>query len=823
MIYTASQLAQLLNTRLVGDGGISISSVCTDSRTLSHPQGAMFVAIAGRNHNGHRFVGELYGQGVRCFMVERTFVPQGPMPEATLLMVDSPLRALQHMAAKHRQSFGYPVIGITGSNGKTVVKEWLGQLLAATHRVVRSPRSYNSQLGVPLAVLQMGPDFDLGIFEAGISHPGEMCRLAPIISPDVGILTNIGQPHQEHFESLAQKAEEKLLLFESCRVLIYCADSPTVVQAIERSGALKHVERLAWGAEGSQAQVELLEAQPDGSSTRIVARHRGQRIGFSIPFADRASVENAMHCLCAMLHLGVGADIIAQQMPLLSPVAMRLELKNGANGSAIINDSYNSDLGSLRIALDFMAQQPHPRRVLILSDIEQSGLAPDALYAEVAQLAAQKGVHKIIGIGPCISAHAHLFGMLKEFYPTTDELLKHLNRKQLDRTAVLIKGSRAYAFERIAAALEQKAHRTTLEVNLNAMAHNLNYYRGLLQPGVRTMAMVKAFAYGAGSVEVANLLQFQRVDYLGVAFADEGVELRDAGIGLPIIVMNPSFGTYDLIIEHGLEPEIYNLTGLHEFALALQRSRAMQPHPVHIKLDSGMHRMGFAPSDIDALLDALAAYADRISVASVFSHLAASDDPAHDAFTQQQIDLFAQTCNHIAQRIGHMPIRHILNSSGIERFAQAQFDMVRLGIGLHGVSPTAQGQLQPVSTLKTRIIQLKTLQPGDTVGYSRRGRIDRPSTIAILPIGYADGLSRRLGNGVGRMLVNGQLAPTIGNICMDTCMIDITGITAAENDEVAIFGPPALPVEAVAESMGTIAYELLTSVSRRVNRVYYQE
>ena len=823
MRYTAKQIADLLNAHIEGDGGMDISSVCTDSRTLGHPQGAMFVAIAGRNHNGHRFVNELYSRGVRCFMVEHTFAPNGPMPSATMLMVDSPLDALQQLAAEHRRTFAYPVIGITGSNGKTVVKEWLGQLLSGTHRVVRSPRSYNSQLGVPLAVLQMGPEFDLGIFEAGISQPGEMGRLARIIRPDMGILTNIGQPHQEHFDSLTHKTEEKLQLFASCKVLIYCADTSTVAQAIAHSPMLQHVAHMAWGAPSSGAQVELLQAHQHGTSTHISAQYQGQPIELDIPFADQASVENAMHCLCAMLYLGVSSTTIAQQMARLTPVAMRLELKNGVNGSAIINDSYNSDLGSLRIALDFMAQQPQPRRVLILSDIEQSGLAPEELYAEVAHLAAQRGVSKIIGIGPYISAHSHLFGMLKEFYPTTDELLKHLNRKQLHRTAVLIKGSRAFAFERITAALELKAHRTTLEVNLNAMAHNLNHYRSLLRPSVRTMAMVKAFAYGAGSVEVANLMQFQRVNYLGVAFADEGVELREAGITLPIIVMNPSFGTYDLIIEHGLEPEIYNLTGLHEFALALRRTNATLPYPVHIKLDTGMHRMGFAPDSIDALLSALGTHADQIGVASVFSHLAASDAPAHDGFTLQQIDLFRQGCDRMAQHLGHMPIRHILNSSGIERFPDAQLDMVRLGIGLHGISPTNGDKLLPVSTLKTRIIQIKTLQPGQTVGYGRCGRIDRASTIAVVPIGYADGLSRRLGNGAGRMLVNGQLAPTIGNICMDTCMIDITGIGAAENDEVTIFGPPALPVEAVAASMGTIAYELLTSVSRRVNRAYYQE
>lgn len=825
MNYTAQQIAQAAQISIEGDNNLIVNTISTDSRTIGAANGVMFVAIAGPLHDGHRFVYDLYQQGVRCFLVGQNYAPPHPMPNATLLRAESPLLALQQLAAYHRSQFHYPIVGITGSNGKTMVKEWLGQLMAHSHKVVRSPKSYNSQLGVPLAVLELDPDYNLGIFEAGISQPNEMERLSRIIRPDVGIITNIGQPHQENFESLEQKADEKLRLFESCHTLIYNADCNIIAQAVMRNPQVAQTRHLAWSSVAGKAAVTLLGSHTENGQTRITAKWRGNSIEFDIPFADQASVENAMHCLCAMLHFGINPNEIVQQMLQLSPVAMRLELKNGINGCAIINDSYNSDIGSLRIALNFMTQQRLSHRVLILSDIEQSGLSPEVLYSEVAQLTRQKGVDKIIGVGPTISAHAHLFGMGKEFYPTTDALIKQLNRSQLSHTAVLIKGSRSFAFERIAALLEQKAHRTTLEVNMNALAHNLNHYRSLLAPGVRTMVMVKAFAYGAGSVEVATLLQYQRIDYLGVAFADEGVELRQAGIDIPIMVMNPSFGTYDHIIEHKLEPEIYNITGLHEFVLALKRTNQRDPYPIHIKLDSGMHRLGFMPNDLPQLLKMLDTQADMVRVASVFSHLAVSDEPERDNFTQQQIAQFDECSEHIAKHLGYNPIRHILNSSGIERFANAQFDMVRLGIGLHGISPNTQTQnkLQTVSTLKTRIIQVKHLQVGDYVGYGLHGQIARPSTIAIIPIGYADGLSRRLGNGAGQMLVNGHLCPTIGNICMDTCMLDTTEIMAAEGDEVVIFGAPALPVWEVAQNIGTIPYELLTAISRRVNRVYYQE
>lgn len=821
MNYTASQIATILNSRVVGDGNFIVKSIATDSRTSAGVDGAMFVAVAGKNHNGHSYIEELYGQQIRCFLVDEGYSIPQKFSDATFIPTHDTLAALQRLATFHRHKFRFPIIGITGSNGKTIVKEWLNQLLAGSFSIIRSPKSYNSQIGVPLSVLQMDSRFQLGIFEAGISEVGEMEKLEPIISPEIGIFTNLGQPHQENFVSVREKADEKIKLFKNCKTLIYCSDADDVVNAVERDLAPEKISFFTWGKR-TTSTVVLRNIISLARSTQIEVEYKGEAYSFEIPFADSASVENAMHCFCAMLYFGIDLETITKRMGALTPVAMRLELKEGINGCSIINDSYNSDLGSLKIALSFMLQQKQlANRILILSDILQSGVEPDILYTEVSKLIEENGINKIIGIGPNISAHANLFKVSKEFYPCTNEFLKSFSRRQIANAVILIKGSRKFSFERIAAVLEQKSHRTTLEINMNALSHNLNYYRGLLKPNIKTMVMVKAFAYGSGSFEVANLLQFERVNYLGVAFADEGVELREAGISLPTIVMNPSFGTYDLMIDYHLEPEIYSFTGLDEFEKALEQADAPSGYPIHIKIDSGMHRLGFTRADLPKLTAALVGNR-RVKVSSIFSHLAGSDEPQHDKFTQLQIDTFRYACNTISQALGYVPIRHILNSSGIERFPNDQFDMVRLGIGLYGISAVHQEKLLPVSTLKTRVIQIKKLQAGETVGYGRKGVIDKEATIATIPIGYADGLNRRLGNGVGKVLINGKLAPTIGNICMDTCMINTSGIDVAEGDEVIIFGKD-LPLTNVSDSIGTIPYEILTSISRRVKRVYFQE
>jgi alanine racemase len=742
-------------------------------------------------------------------------------PEAAFLRVFNSLEALQKLASHHRRSYSIPVIGVTGSNGKTVVKEWLSQLLGVDFQLIRSPKSYNSQLGVPLSVLQLDSNCNLAIFEAGISQQGEMEKLEPIISPSIGIFTNIGMAHQENFPDIEAKANEKIKLFANVETLIYCTDYEVIHNLAKGLTAKGNTRLFTWGRKGDVDVLLNLAAVVEGKSVLSVV-YNDKPFDITIPFVDEASVENAMHCICAMLMLEVSMDNIARRMGNLQPVAMRLEQKEGVNGCTIINDSYNSDLGSLSIALDFLAQQrQHHQRVLILSDILQSGQPPETLYADVANLVMVKGVDRVIGVGTEISRFAHLFSRDSSFFVTTEAFIRWYTRSEFVDAAILLKGSRPFRFERISALLEQKSHRTILEIDLNALVSNLNYFRNLLKPNVKVMAMVKAFSYGTGSHEIANLLQFHRVDYLGVAFTDEGIALREAGITLPIVVLNPTFENYDLMIEYNLEPEIFSFGSLQSIISAANK-QGVYSYPIHIKIDTGMHRLGFMESDIDDLISKVE-NDPHIRVQSIFSHLAASDDAELDNFSNEQIESFEQIANRISKSIGYTPIRHILNSAGIERFPKAQFDMVRLGIGLYGISVKHGKKLQVVNSLKSYIAQIKLLPKGQTVGYNRRGVLSRSSIVATIPIGYADGLNRRLSNGTGHVLVNGTLAPIIGNVSMDTCTIDVTEIpNVAEGTEVTIFGE--LPtIEQIATQLDTIPYEVLTSVSRRVKRVYVQE
>lgn len=816
--YTTSELSNILNAKLIGKGDKIIKSVSIDSRSIVGGENVLFIALVGQNHDGHKYINELYNfHGVRAFVISKYDEALSQFDDATFLLVENSLKALQKFASFHRSKFNYPVIGITGSNGKTIVKEWLSQLLSSEYRIVRSPKSFNSQVGVPLSVLQMDSSFQYGIFEAGISLPNEMEHLQPIIAPDYGIFTNIGNAHQENFSDLKQKVNEKLKLFTNCKKLIYCKDHQIIDSVINEKG---FKNTLTWG-KSINADIQIKEVNPVNGSTSIKVSVKDKNYSFNIPFTDSASVENAMHCFCLIQSIGVESNLISSRMERLVPIAMRLELKEGINNCTIINDSYNSDLGSLSIALDFLLQQKqHAQKILILSDILQSGQLAKTLYAEVAKLIIEKKVDKLIGIGKDISEYSSLFAIEKEFYPSTNDFLESFSRRQISNSVILLKGSRTFHFERISAILERKAHRTVMEVNLNALEHNLNYFRSLLKPNVKVMVLVKAFSYGSGSFEIANLLQFHRIDYLGVAFADEGVALREAGITLPIIVLNPSFGTYELMIEYNLEPEIFNLSGFDEFVNILERS-GVDSYPIHIKIDSGMHRLGFSSEDIDALTERLRKH-PTIKVQSIFSHLASSEYNGHDDFTQNQIDNFLAIYSQISKSIGYNPTRHILNSAGIERFPNAQFEMVRLGIGLYGVSSVEQGKLQNVSTLKTHVIQVKRLHTGETVGYNRKGEITKPSTIITIPIGYADGLNRKLSNGAGRFLLNGKLVPTIGNISMDTCLLDATDVEVKEGDEVIIFGANPSIFD-LAKALETIPYEVLTSISRRVKRVYFQE
>jgi len=829
MSYSITDIAVVIGARLEGNGNREafINQLLIDSRKLLSPESSLFFAIRGDRHDAHRFIPDLYEKGVMQFVVSSLPVDPALYPKANFLLVPDTLRALQKLSSWHRHHFQIPVIGITGSNGKTIVKEWLYQLLREDKNIVRSPKSFNSQVGVPLSVWQMSADHELGIFEAGISMPGEMEHLESIISPTLGLLTNIGQAHDENFTGLAQKVEEKLILFRQAEVLVYCKDYLPVKEALETNEEYEKLSVFTWSRK-TKADLQIGKINRTATDTDIQGVYQNRFVRLKIPFTDEASLENAIHCWAVMLHLGYEQEQIAARMEFLSPVAMRLELKEGINNCSIINDSYNSDLGSLSIALDFLNQQKqHPKKTLILSDILQSGKSEESLYSEVAELLLRKGVTRIIGVGEAISRQSGKFPMEYSFYPSTAEFLRQYNPSFFRDETILLKGARSFGFEEIGKVLQQKAHETVMEVNLSAIVHNLNYYRSKLPSGTKLMAMVKAFSYGSGSFEIANVLQFHHADYLAVAYADEGIELRKAGITLPIMVMNPEEQSYDSMIQYNLEPEIFSFRVLGLFDEAARRNRmgmeGDRKLPIHIKLDTGMHRLGFEEKEINELIVRIR-NSKSLSIRSVFSHLAGSDEAEHDGFTHLQIQRFDAMSRAITQHFNYPVLRHILNSAGISRFPSGVFDMVRLGIGLYGIgaSEEEQAHLQHVSTLKTTISQIRQIPQGDSIGYSRKGLASHPMQIATVPIGYADGLSRKLSNGRGRMLVHGKMAPIVGNVCMDMCMIDITDIAAQEGEEVIVFGEE-YPIQRIAKDLGTIPYEVLTNVSRRVKRVYFQE
>lgn len=827
MNYSLANINTIIRGTLHGNlsENNSVRNLLIDSRKISNAETSLFFAIKGERNDGHLFIPDLYEKGLRAFVVSALPGNISSMPHASFILVEDTLKALQELAAHHRRAFQIPVIGITGSNGKTIVKEWLFQLMREDKNIVRSPKSFNSQVGVPLSVWQISEENNLAIFEAGISKPGEMKLLNTIVHPTIGLITNIGQAHDENFENQKQKLTEKLKLFREAETIIYCKDYLLIQEEITTNKHFADLKLFSWSR---KAKADLLVGRitKAATDTEIQAVFNNDFIKINIPFTDEASIENAIHCWALMLSMGYDNGVITERMKLLSPVAMRLELKEGINNCSIINDSYNSDLGSLGIALDFLNQQKqHPKKTLILSDILQSGKDAENLYAEVAELIHKKGISRLIGIGEAISKQAKLFNIEKSFYNSTTEFLQQFNNSLFRDETILLKGARAFGFEAISKAIQQKAHETVLEINLNAIVHNLNYFRSRIKADTKIMAMVKAFSYGSGSFEIANILQFHRVDYLAVAYADEGIELRKAGITMPIMVMNPEEQSYDAMIQYNLEPEIYSFRVLSLFEETLKRSdkKLAQPIAIHIKLDTGMHRLGFEEEDMNELIVKIKNN-KNLEIRSIFSHLAASDEPEHDDFTWQQIKRLTAMSDQIAQHFPNPILKHILNSAGITRFPDAQFNMVRLGIGLYGIGANAaeQTQLQNVSTLKTSISQIKSIPLGETIGYSRKGVPTRDIQIATVPIGYADGLSRKLSNGKGKMIVKGKPAPIVGNVCMDMCMIDITDIKANENDEVIVFGE-SYPIIEVAKDVGTIPYEILTNVSRRVKRIYYQE
>ena len=801
-----------------------IENLVIDNRKIIHAETSLFFAIKGVRHDGHKFIENCIGQGVYNFAVSE-FRESFKSLNANFIVVNDSLDALQQLSAFHRKQFSLPVAGITGSNGKTIVKEWLYQLLRTDLNIVRSPKSYNSQVGVPLSIWQITDDHQLALIEAGISKPGEMERLQKIILPTIGIFTNIGTAHDESFDNIQQKVNEKLKLFSSAETLIYCKDYNVISEEIQNADFLSpQLNYFTWSKKTkADLQIGRISKSPDDCEIQGV--YKNDFIKIKIPFTDDASIENAIHCWAFMLMQKYSREIIEDRMQNLSPVAMRLEMKEGINNCSIINDSYNSDIGSLTIALDFLNQQKqHTTRTIILSDILQSGKSESNLYNEVAQLLDAKGVDKMIGVGEALTRQQALFSLPKKFYNHTDDFLRDFSSAAFKDETILIKGARPFGFEKISKALQQKTHETVLEINLNALVHNLNYYRSRLKPDTKIMAMVKAFSYGSGSFEIANILQFHHVDYLAVAYTDEGVELRKAGISLPIMVMNPEVHSFEAMIQYKLEPEIYNFRLLNQLSELLQlKIGEVSSFPVHLKLDTGMHRLGFEELDLAELMVRLKNN-KNIRIQSVFSHLAGSDEPEHDGFTKLQLEKFSRMSEQILSAFDYSIVRHVLNSSGVIRFQEAQFDMVRLGIGLYGFASTSHEQvhLQNVATLKTTISQIKNVAAHETIGYNRKGVLKRDTQVATIAIGYADGVNRRLSNGIGKMLVNGKKVPVVGNVCMDMCMLDITDVQAKEGDEVIVFGAE-LPVNEMATSLGTISYEILANVSQRVKRVYFYE
>ncbi|UOQ54514.1 bifunctional UDP-N-acetylmuramoyl-tripeptide:D-alanyl-D-alanine ligase/alanine racemase [Hymenobacter cellulosivorans] len=807
-----------------------IQHLLLDSRRVGQPAGSLFFAIRGAQHDGHRYLPDLYQQGVRLFVVDQPeLIPGGAaaFPEAGFLVVPAALGALQTIAAHHRQQFRIPVFGITGSNGKTIVKEWLAQLLSPDELLCKSPRSYNSQVGVPLSVWELNATHTLGIFEAGISETGEMTRLARVIQPTLGIFTNLGTAHDAGFASAAEKVAEKMQLFDKVDTLFYCRDHEAIHAAAQAQ--LGTGRTFTWSRHHSydtHVAVQVLEASAQRTVVRLtLERPVLQEHTFTLPFADEPSVENALHGLTVLLWRQVPAPEIQRRLDRLQPVAMRLEMKQALNDCYVLDDTYNNDLAGLRLALDALARQPRRgRRTLILSDVLESGLPAAELYAHVAALLPTHGVERLVGIGAEISAHQQAFGEMQQvFFPTTEAFLEAFQPEQFHQETILVKGARRFEFERIVAAFQQKIHGTVLEVNLDALVHNLNFYRARLQPGTRLMVMVKAFAYGSGSYEVANLLQFHRADYLAVAYADEGVELRQHGISLPIMVMNPSPDSFQKLRQYHLEPEIYSFERLQEYLRAAQE-QAMPA--IHLKLDTGMRRLGFAEEDLPELCAMLREHAAHLRVASALTHLAGADEEQHNDFSRQQLAAFQRMAPQVETALGYSIIKHALNSAGIVRFPDAHYDMVRLGIGLYGVEASGQqpDALRPVSSLRTTISQIKTLAPGQTVGYGRRGEaVSHERRIATLAIGYADGYDRRFGNGVGEVVIRGQRAPLVGNVCMDMCMADVTHIAGAQAGDSAVVFGEEMPLREAAGRIGTIPYELLTNVSERVKRVFFAE
>ncbi|MGQ7868055.1 bifunctional UDP-N-acetylmuramoyl-tripeptide:D-alanyl-D-alanine ligase/alanine racemase [Sunxiuqinia sp. sy24] len=799
-----------------------ISSLSIDSRALVDPDLCLFFALVGDRHDGHQYVRELYEKGVRSFVVSVLPADDSSFRGANFIEVKDTLKALQQLAAFVRREFQFPVLAVTGSNGKTIVKEWLFDLLQHEFRILRSPKSYNSQVGVPLSIWNMQGDADLGILEAGISKPGEMNKLAALISPEIGLFTNIGDAHQQSFSSMEEKVLEKLQLFEGAKRLVCRRDQELVFKLASEKFVSTGTRVFSWSTNGLEADIAFVVSTKQ-QFTQLLFEWNGTNYTVQIPFGDEASLENACHCLALICAEGWLSDSVIRGFESLQAVAMRLELKQGVNGCTLINDFYNTDINSLEIALQFLNQQTSSsdqRKTVILSDIKQSGFAPYQLYTEVNRLLKLNQVSRLIGIGPMIHEHQSVFQMPAQFYNSAREFAAHMKSEDFSRELVLLKGAREFRFESLASLLQKKYHQTQLEINLNTLVDNLNSFRAVIKPETKIMVMVKAFSYGSGTVEIARALEFQKVDYLAVAVADEGIELRQAGIETPILVMNPEEHSFDAMIEYRLEPNIYSLSVFQKFNRVAANS-AVSSYPVHIKLETGMNRLGFSDATELATIAVQIQREEILRVQSVFSHLAATDEPLHDAFTRKQYERFRELADVVVSKQKNKVIRHLLNSAGIERFPEFQMDMVRLGIGLYGVAAAAI-DVRPIACWTTAVSQVKKVVKDETVGYGRKGRVSQPTKIAVVPVGYADGYDRRFSNGVGQVWVNGVRVPVIGNVCMDMTMIDVSGVDVEAGDLVELMGEH-IRLKELANWANTIPYEILTGISQRVRRVYSQE
>ena len=823
MTYTIEKVTTLIGSHRFGTADANIGFLLTDSRSLCFAEETLFFALKSGRGDGHNYISDLYRRGVRNFVVEDVPADYATTyADANFLKVGNSLVALQRLAERHRDEYDIPVVGITGSNGKTIVKEWLYQLLSPEMNVTRSPRSYNSQIGVPLSVWLLNEQSEVGVFEAGISEPGEMLALRDIIQPTIAVLTFIGDAHQKNFASLEEKCREKIILFHDAKTIVYCKDD-TLVDDVVKSFDYKG-DNLSWSMKDPEAALYVKQVDKNGLTSTVHYIFKGEEGEYELPFIDEASVRNSATTAVVALHLGLSKELLAERMKNLEPVAMRLEVKEGQHGCTLINDSYNSDINSLDIALDFMSRRPDHKglgRTLILSDIYQTGEPLEQLYTGVSNLSLKRGVNKIIGIGPQIMAHADLIKVPEKFFfHDVTSFIHSTVFENLRDEVILIKGARRFGFDNITELLVKKVHETILEVNLSNVVKNLNFYRSFMKPETKLVCMIKADAYGAGAVEIAKTLQDHRVDYLAVAVADEGVTLRKNGITSNIMIMNPEMSAFKTMFDYDLEPEVYSFRLLDALVREAQKN-GISNFPVHIKLDTGMHRLGFDPlKDMPELIDRLQ-HQSAVIPRSVFSFVG-SDSDSFDEFSAHQFELFDKGSKQLCAAFPHKILRHIDNSAGIEHFPERQLDMCRLGLGLYGYDSRDNSMINNVTTLKTTILQIHDIPANETIGYSRRGTLTRNSRIAAIPIGYADGLNRHLGNRHCYCLVNGKKAEYVGNICMDVAMIDVTDIDCKEGDQVILFGEE-LPVTVLSDAIDTIPYEVLTGISNRVKRVYYQD